>query len=156
MPNIGTVLREEISRVALRTSRGAIHPTRKATAQHRRAIALLKRQVAHLERQVSALTRKASGSAERALPAGASAKPVRFAAKGLRAQRKRLGLSAADFGRLVGVSSQSIYNWEQESARPREEQIAKLVQLRALGKREARERVTEQVGTKVKARRRRS
>jgi len=98
----------------------------------------------------------ATAIVERALPAGASAKPVRFAAKGLRAQRKRLGLSAADFGRLVGVSSQSIYNWEQESARPREEQIAKLVQLRALGKREARERVTEQVGTKVKARRRRS
>ena len=152
MANLRTVLREEISRLALRTSRAEIHPMRQATAQHRRAIALLKRQVAHLERQVSALTRKISGNAERALPAGASAKPVRFAAKGLRAQRKRLGLSARDFGRLVGVSPQSIYNWEQESARPREEQIAKVVALRALGKREARERVKQQVGTNGKAR----
>ena len=95
MPNLGTVLRDEISRLALRTSRGEIDPTRKATAQHRRAIALLKRQVAKLEREVSALTRKVSGNAERRLPAAASAKPVRFAAKGLRAQRERLGLSAA-------------------------------------------------------------
>jgi hypothetical protein len=69
MPNLGTVLREEISRLALRTSRGESHPTRKATAQHRRAIALLKRQVAHLEREMSALTRKVSGNAERPLPA---------------------------------------------------------------------------------------
>ena len=153
MPNLGTVLREEISRLALRMSRGENHPTRKATAQHRRAIALLKRQVASLERQVSALTRKSSGIAER-LPAAASAKPVRFAAKGLRAQRKRLGLSAADFGKLVGVSPQSIYNWEQELARPREEQIAKLVALRALGKREAQARVKKQVGTNGKTRRR--
>ena len=74
--------------------------------------------------------------------------------RGLRAQRKRLGLSAADFGKLVGVSPQSIYNWEQEASRPREEQIAKLVALRALGKREARERVKEQVGANGKARRR--
>ena len=153
MPNIGTLLRDEISRLALRMSRGESHPTRKATAQHRRAIALLKRQVAKLEREVTSLTRKVSGNAVRALPAGASTKSVRFAAKGLRAQRQRLGLSAADFGKLVGVSPQSIYNWEQESARPREEQIAKLVALRAIGKREARERVKQRVGGNAKARR---
>jgi len=154
MPNIGTVLREEISRLALRASRGQINPTRKSTAQHRRAIALLKRQGASLERQVTALTRKVSGNADRPAPADASAKRVRFVAKGLRAQRKRLGLSAADFGKLVGVSPQSIYNWEQESTRPRDEQITKLVALRALGKREAREKVKRQVGANGKARRR--
>jgi len=153
MPNIGTVLREEISRLALRTSRGQINPTRKSTAQHRRAIALLKRQVASLERQVTALTRKVLGT-QPAAPSDASAKRVRFVAKGLRAQRKRLGLSAADFGKLVGVSPQSIYNWEQESTRPRDEQITKLVALRALGKREAREKVKRQVGANGKARRR--
>ena len=153
MANIGTLLRDEISRLALRMSRGESHPTRKATAEHRRAIALLKRQVASLERQVSALTRKVSGNAARALPADASAKPVRFAAKGLRAQRQRLGLSAADFGTLVGVSPQSIYNWESQASRPRAEQIAKLVALRALGKREARERVKQRVSRNGKARR---
>ena len=153
MPNIGTVLREEISRLALRTSRGQINPTKKSTAQHRRAIALLKRQLAQLERQVTLLTRKVLGTPP-ALPSDATAKHVRFAAKGLRAQRKRLGLSAADFAKLVGVSPQSIYNWEQEASRPREKQIAKLVALRALGKREARERVKGKVGANASARRR--
>jgi len=153
MPNIGNLLREEISRLALRTSRGQINPTRKTTAQHRRDIALLKRQVAKLEREVALLTRKVLG-APPALPSDARSKRVRFVAKGLRAQRKRLGLSAADFGKLVGVSPQSIYNWEQEASRPREEQIAKLVALRSIGKREARERVKQHVGRNAKARRR--
>jgi len=59
-------------------------------------------------------------------------------AKGLRSQRARLGLSAADFGKLIGVSAQSIYNWESEKARPRAGQIARVAQLRLMGKREAR------------------
>jgi len=142
MPNIGTVLREEISRLALRTSRGQINPTKKATAQHRRDIASLKRQVAVLERQVRVLTRKALGSSP-AASANLTGKRVRFVAKGLRAQRKRLGLSAGDFSKLLGVSPQSIYNWERELARPRDEQISKLVALRSIGKREALERVRQ-------------
>jgi len=63
---------------------------------------------------------------------------LRFAAKGLRTQRARLGLSAADFGKLIGVSAQSIYNWESEKARPRAGQITRVAQLRMMGKREAR------------------
>jgi DNA-binding XRE family transcriptional regulator len=136
MPNIGNVLRTEISRLALRTSRNEIHPTRRATAQHRRDIASLKRQVAQLERQFKLLAR--SGVAKPAAVSSDSAGTrVRFVAKGLRAQRNRLGLSAADFGKLVGVSPQSIYNWEQALARPRDEQISKLAALRSIGKREA-------------------
>ena len=149
MPNIGKLLREEIARLALRTSRGEIHPTRKVTAQHRRAIALLKRQVAQLERQVALLSRKAVATR----PTSAAPSPrksIRFVAKGLRAQRKRLGLSAADFGKLVGVSAQSIYNWEHALARPRDGQIAKIVAARSLGKREAAARLKPPSGGKAK------
>ena len=62
MPNIGTVLREEISRLSRKESRGQIEPTKKATTTHRRDIAMLKRQVAQLERQVALLARKSSWS----------------------------------------------------------------------------------------------
>ena len=58
-------------------------------------------------------------------------------AKGLRSQRARLGLSAADLGKLIGVSAQSIYNWESDKARPRAAQIARVAQLRVMNKREA-------------------
>jgi len=50
---------------------------------------------------------------------------------------RRLGLSAADYARLVGVSSLTIYNWEHGKSRPRKEQLAALVAVRGIGKREA-------------------
>ena len=145
MPNIGMVLREEIARLSRRESRSHVNTTKKVTAQHRREIAGLKRQVAHLQRQVSQLSRKVPGALP-ALSSNPTAERVRFGAKGLRSQRKRLGLSQTDMGALLGVSAQSIYNWESESARPRGEQLAKLAALRGIGKREARERLRKPVG----------
>ena len=149
MPNIGTVLREEITRLSRKESRGQIDPTRKATAQHRRDIAELKRHVAQLERKVNLLARKTLNKPP-AASAGSPGKPVRFVAKGLRSQRKRLGLSAADFGKLMDVSAQSIYGWENESANPRREQVAKLAALRGIGKRDAVARLQQLVGTNSK------
>jgi len=144
MPNIGSVLREEITRLSRKETRGQIDPTRKATTQHRKDIAALKRQVADLERQVRLLARTSSATAAAVGARRAtSGTKVRFVAKGLKSQRERLGLSAGDFGRLVGVSAQSIYNWEGGQTRPRDEQVAKLVQLRAVGKREATERLKQ-------------
>ncbi len=64
-------------------------------------------------------------------------------------QRERLGLSADDFGKLLGVSAQSIYNWEHEKARPRAEQLSKVAALRGIGKREAKARL-EQLGAATK------
>jgi DNA-binding transcriptional regulator YiaG len=46
-------------------------------------------------------------------------------------------MSAGDFGKLLGVSSQTIYNWEHGTARPRPLLLEKLATLRGLGKREA-------------------
>ena len=66
---------------------------------------------------------------------------ARFSAKGLKANRERLGLSADHYGKLVGVSGLSIYNWEQGKARPRESSIDALLKIRGLGKREAAKRL---------------
>jgi DNA-binding transcriptional regulator YiaG len=143
MPNVGTALREEILRLSRRECRGQVNPTKKATARHRREIAELKRQVTQLQRQVSLLARKTLNAS--AVPATtATTRPVRYTVTGLRAQRARLALSAEDFGKLLGVSAQSVYNWEHEKARPRAEQLAKLAALRGIGKREAKARLASQ------------
>jgi DNA-binding XRE family transcriptional regulator len=148
MPNIGSVLKEEIIRLSRKESRIQIDPTKKATIRQRREVAELKRQVAQLTRQVVLLSRKTLG-APAVGPADQKGKPARFSAKGLRVQRERLGLSAEDFGKLLGVSAQSIYNWEHEKARPRAEQLAKVPALRSVGKREARARL-DQLGAAKK------
>ena len=142
MPNIGSILREEIVRLSRKESRRQVDPARKASTQYRRDIAELKRQVAQLERQVALLARNVL-AAPPAASADAATKSVRFVAKALRSQRNRLGLSATDLGKLVGVSAQSIYNWERELARPRGEQLAKLAALRGIGKREAAARLAK-------------
>jgi len=136
MANIGALLKGEIVRLARREVRGQVETLKKATAQHRRDIAALKRQLVESHRQVTQLEKQLTGRSDPA-PVESPEKRTRFVAKGLRSQRNRLGLSAADFGRLAGVSAQSIYNWERGLAIPREEQRATLAGLRGIGKREA-------------------
>jgi DNA-binding transcriptional regulator YiaG len=83
------------------------------------------------------------GTAARIPAKQASETRIRFVAKGLVSQRKRLGLSASHFGELAGVSGQSIYNWERGTTYPRTEQLAQLVALRGVGKREAQARLEQ-------------
>lgn len=56
---------------------------------------------------------------------------------------QRLGLSAADLGVLLGVSGQTIYNWEGGKSQPRAEQKVAIAGIRALGKRDAVLRLAE-------------
>jgi DNA-binding XRE family transcriptional regulator len=140
MPNIGSVLKEEIIRLSRKESRSQIDPTKKATIRQRREVAGLRRQVAQLARQVALLSRKTLG-APAVVSADDKGPSARFSAKGLRVQRERLGLSAEDFGKLLSVSAQSIYKWEHEKARPRAEQVSKVAALRGIGKREAKARL---------------
>ena len=74
---------------------------------------------------------------------------ARFSAKGLKTSRERLGLSADNYGRLIGVSGLSIYNWEQEKARPRDRSIAALATIKGIGKREAAKRLEALAETKA-------
>jgi DNA-binding transcriptional regulator YiaG len=153
MPNVGAAIREEITRLSRRESRSQVEITKKATVQHRHEIATLKRQFAQLERQVALLSRKVLSAPMTTASGHASGKKVRFVAKGLRSQRERLGLSQPDFGKLLGVSAQTIYNWEHEEARPRDGQMAKIAAVRGIGKREAAERLKRLAGANGKARR---
>jgi len=143
MPNIGAVLKQEIARLSRREIRGEVEATKKASAQYRRHIAALRRQVAALERQVALLSRRVANGSAATPAAGEARTKFRFVAKGLRAQRARLGLSAGEYAKLVGVSAQSIYNWEHGHASPRPAQVEAIARLRSIGKREARSRLGE-------------
>lgn len=100
MPNIGNILKEEITRLARREVRSQVDTTKKATTTHRHEIAALKRQVANLERQITLLLRK-SASVRPEVSPEATAKPMRFSAKRLQSQRSRLGLAIQNFSNLA-------------------------------------------------------
>lgn len=137
MPNLGTVLKAEISRLARKEVRAEVEALRKASSTYRREIAELKRQVVQLERKL----RHTAKSTPVSVASDEAPSRFRFSAKGLRSLRTKLGLSAADFGKLAGVSGQSIYHWEQGKSVPRKSQLPKLAGLRGLGKREALQRL---------------
>ena len=136
MPNIASVLKSEISRVARKEVRGEILGLKKAVGAYRAEIAALKRRTQALEQEL----RRLSKSRAKAVPVAANEVPsqsLRFSAKGLASQRQRLALSAHDCGLLVGASGQSIYKWEDGRARPRAKHLPAIAALRTLGKKEA-------------------
>jgi DNA-binding transcriptional regulator YiaG len=139
MPNIAALLKSEISRLSRREIRKEVLPLRRSAAAHRREIAALKRTIAALDRRAKALAKSATRQNDKVVTP--DERQTRFVAKGLVSLRKRLGLSAMELARLLGVSMQSVYNWEHKKATPRKEQVAAIAALRSLGKKEARQRL---------------
>ena len=141
MPNLQSVLRQEIQRLARREVRSELEATKKAVAHHRREIAELKRRNTALERTVSYLQSRET-TRMKAPPLNAEPpKGTRYSVRSLLAQRRRSGLSQTDYASLVGVSSSTIYNWESGSTKPSGRHLATLVSLRGMGKREAQKRM---------------
>lgn len=136
MPNIASILKAEISRVARKEVRGETASLKKAISTYRAEIAALKRRTQALEQELRRSS-MAISKASRAASVEAPARALRFSAKGLAAQRQRLALSAHDCGLLLGVSGQSIYKWEDGRASPRAKHLPAIAELRTLGKKAA-------------------
>lgn len=144
MPNIASLFKDEISRLCRKEMRKHLEPLRKASASYRKEIAALKRKLQESERRVGVLAKRSTKSKDtgEAVPE----KQMRFVPKGLKSLRTRLGLSAAELATLLGVTGQSIYNWEQKKSTPRAAQLAQLAELRSLGKKAVRAKLDGTAG----------
>jgi DNA-binding transcriptional regulator YiaG len=143
MPNIAAVLKDEIARIARKEARAQTAEFKKASAQYRANIAALRRRVEELERELKRSSKAASRNSAADDDDEDQPTARRFSATRLAAQRRKLGLSAADFAALIGVSGQSVYKWEHGEARPRARQLEAIAALRGIGKREAAARLAE-------------
>jgi len=133
MPNIASLLKTEIARLARKHVRAETDALKRAVGTYRSEIAALKRRADALERQL----RQASKVSRSAPPELEDKHPgFRFRAKGLAAHRKRLGLSASEMGKLLGASGQSVYKWESGEARPRAQNMPGIAAVRSLGRRD--------------------
>jgi DNA-binding transcriptional regulator YiaG len=140
MPDVASVLRDEIRRLARKEIRQQVGPLKKSNAELRRTVSGLKTEITALQRKVRFLEKQESRRLE-ATPKPSTAKRVRFSPKGVKADRQRLGLSAKDYGTLIGVSSLTIYSWENGKSKPRAERLAAWAMVRGIGKREAQRRL---------------
>ena len=147
MPNVATVLKEEIARVARKEIKAAIAPIRKPSVRVRHDVASLKQRVAVMEKANKGLQARLAKleAAQPAAPAADQAAKGWISGRGVRSLRKRLGLSQGDFARLVGVSAQAVYMWESKpgTLELRGATKGKLFAVRGIGAREAKARLAE-------------
>jgi DNA-binding transcriptional regulator YiaG len=138
MPSILPSLNEHIRKLARRELKPLMMEAKKRTSEHRRAIVLLKREVVSLKREVASARKYAPKELS---VSNEVVEKSRLRIDGLKAHRQRLGLSAKDYGKLVGVSGLTIYNWEAGKSKPRRSQLPGIVSVRGIGKREAVQRL---------------
>jgi DNA-binding transcriptional regulator YiaG len=143
MSTFANQLKSEISRLAKKEVRVETKSLKKSSTQHRSDIAALKRQIAQLQAEIKRLKKGKRGAAVQAEEAGDDSPRLRFRPAGFAKLREKLGLSALDMGKLLGVSMQSVYHWEQGKSRPRASQLAAIAAARKLGKREVAQKLAE-------------
>ena len=134
MTTFANQLKGEIARIAKKEVRAETAHLKQASAKYRSEIAALKRHIATLEAAVKRLSKSQPKVTK---PAEQSGEKLRFRADGFGTLRKKLGLSAAQMGKLIGVSALTVYHWEQGKSRPRASHLPAIAAVRKLGKREA-------------------
>jgi DNA-binding XRE family transcriptional regulator len=135
MTTFANQLKSEIARIAKKEARAELIQLKKASAQYRSDIAALKRHVASLESTVKKLNKTQPQPVLKVEKESDTA--LRFRAGGFASLRKKFELSAAQMGKLIGVSAQSVYHWEAEKSRPRASQLPAIAAARKLTKKEA-------------------
>ncbi len=135
--NLNTVIGAAIAK-------GALRVTRKPVAALRSDVAELKRQVSELKRLVRSLQKDAPQRAadEDAPEAGEGQAPgIRPTGPMVRKVRARLGLTQAEFAKLVGVSALTISKWEGAAGRItlRARTLAAFAGVRGMGKQAAKQ-----------------
>jgi DNA-binding transcriptional regulator YiaG len=145
MSSFAIALKAEIARVARKELKGELLAIRKIAASHRTEISALKRDLKALRSQLK--------SNQRSLKFGPPAAPrelrenrsraERFSAEAFAAKRAKLGLTQLQMARLLEASALSVYKWESGSVQPRAAQIARILAVQKMGKREASARLGE-------------
>jgi len=140
MPDVAAVLREEIRRLARKETRQQVTPLRESVTALRKKLSEAQREIGELKETVRLLETEEARRLTSAPEPDPETK-IRFSPKWVAADRKRLGLSADDYGTLIGVSGQTIYAWESGTSKPRDASLAAWADVRGIGKRAARQRL---------------
>jgi DNA-binding transcriptional regulator YiaG len=146
MPNVEKALKAEISRISRKEIKTAIGQIGKSHVGLKKTVVDLKKRLAALEkenRRLMAETRKQ----KRVVVEKPTEKEMkaRLTSKGIRSLRSRLRLTQAEFAKLVGTTTHSVYLWEKKEGalKLREKTKTALLSIGGLGAREAKEKVEE-------------
>ena len=147
MPTFSKLFQDEIRRLARKEIKPELDRMKQENTEMRRALASLKKQVLSVEK-ASRARRPHPAHAEQPAEAGKQDRPAgraRITSHTVRTMRQRLGLTQADVGRLVGVSGQSVYQWERRDGRLQLRHATReaIAQAKGMGVREARAKLQQ-------------
>jgi DNA-binding transcriptional regulator YiaG len=153
MSNVVKMLKVEIARISKKEVKSATQAIGKSNTWLRKTVADLKKRLVLLEKEnkrlVAAIKKFHVEQPEKVEQE--EGKKVRFSSSGIRALRKKLRLSQADFGKLLGTTPHAVYLWEKKigALNLRDKTKAAILSIRGLGAREAKEKL-EELGKKLK------
>jgi DNA-binding transcriptional regulator YiaG len=146
MPKLAEVLRAEIIRISRREARIATAGIREAKIRLTKTVADLKRKIVKLQGENKWLTAAEKRRlAQKPQITPEASKKARLTSKGIRRLRRRLGLSQANFAKLLGASTQTVHMWETKEGplRLRGNTLAAVLSAREMGAREVKRRIAE-------------
>lgn len=146
MPNVALVLKAEIARISRLEIKEHLISLHDSMVALKKTVSELKYRTAVLESDNKRLLslQKTVQELKPQTPQEIKGK-VRLSSKGIRKLRTKLGLSQSAFADLLGVTSQAVYSMENKEGklRLRPATLLNLLEVRKMGKREARKRIEE-------------
>ena len=148
MANIAQVLKEEIARIAKKEVKAGTASLKKDTIRLKKDVADLKRRLAGVQRDNRLLMKqaaKAKSLEETKEPSSKELRRMRVTGQMIIKLREKLGLTQNALGILLGVSGQSVYQYEtiEGKLRLRDKTKAALTLVRQMGKRDAQKKLEE-------------
>jgi len=135
MASLATAMREEINRAVTRAMRSSSFAA---------DLKALRESIKAVEKRLCALERECATACAPSRSCGKKdRRKLRFAPETLVRLRHRLGVSQEEMAGILGVSANSVWQWEAGRTKPRAKVLARIRELRKLGKREARKRLRD-------------
>jgi DNA-binding transcriptional regulator YiaG len=139
MPDIKTVLREMVIRIAKQEANAKVRPLEKKVFELRESCRIQKNLIIELQKKLSEISGNVKPE-DKALTVSPDAmENVRIFPALIVALRKRLELSVRQFSKLVGANRHTVASWEAGISKPKDGHKAKLIALRGIGKTKAKE-----------------
>jgi len=131
-----TTLKDEITRLGRKEAKRLALPLKQRITALERLLRQQRLAMTQLSKQTAAASK--AGPAISPPASTADEDRSRLGPRSIKSQRKRLGLSQMEFGKLAGVTHVCVYLWESGKTKPRGGNREALLKLRALGVKDAR------------------
>lgn len=138
MPDVASVLKQEIARIARKEVTAATKQHAKQIRALRSTVRDLREQVASQNKTISRLSREASKQRTTVAEEQETSPSIRISPASIRKHRQRLGLSQAELAQLLSVSSATVTFWETGRTKPQGDNRSAIASMRSMGVREAR------------------